>query len=186
MENEQPKENRILLILAGCVVFATCCIVCSIFSYALIAPRLANSLSSSVTNNAGDEPETSTDAEEVEEEETPVDTSKRVGDFSVNLNNVEKVEDTVVLDLSIKNESITDKSFSTIINLEVTDATGKQYYQSFIYDIVAAERLDRKVPANASVRGKVAYTVKDNPRGLKLTVMGGFLSEDEAVFPINL
>lgn len=108
-------------------------------------------------------------------------------DFVVRVDDVNQNGDDVEISLSIKNNSGSTQTFSTLLYLSlVSDTNADGYIQDFLSPLYQQDgaQLDGEIAAGATDRGVVVYKVTDNPRSLTLKVSQGLFSGEYVSIPI--
>ena len=124
------------------------------------------------------EPETTADDSSSGGTSGSIEDSLEVGDFVITLNSVESVEEDVfgsgpengafiIVDLTIRNDSSTDETFSSLLGVELRDGDG--YLGDFSFFLDLRGTLDGDIQAGGELRGQVGFDVGPGPYTLEIT-----------------
>ena len=107
--------------------------------------------------------------------------------FQVAVDNVRRNGNDYEIEMSIKNTSDSEQTFSTVLYLQLQSELTESYNQNFFTGRYRDEdaQLDSTIPAGATKRGVVVFTVDNNPSNLTLKVSEGLFSNKFVEFDIK-
>jgi hypothetical protein len=157
------NSNKTLIIIIVVIAILLCCCVLGgigLYSYNINSkPASYNSSTQTVTVAPSNQTAVSV-------AETGV--TKQAGSFAYTLDKVTQDGDNYVFSITIKNNGSGPIAFSSILQFNLVDGDGNEYFENYYYQINDDEFLDGDIAPGQQISGKIAAIVDKDVSSLTL------------------